>query len=423
MRAFDKQGKLEGLSDIESDVAHLPASRGDSQLGGLLCVISSMKRSLARPLLLAQHRGAPALYTCRAYSSLAERLQHELTTRKIPLFYDYLHPQPSHLLNLSLCDLLPKNATTSTGTSTTLPSITNPSPLPLGHHLIYFPPQVTLSQLLPDGTDILHTPGDPFHRRLWAGGNLRFPAPSPLLDGRRAVCIESIRNVAVKGREGDEKVIVTIERRVGTVPEGEDEAQMRSRIWTEDEALEGEASVIENRDLIFMRSKSAAQITADQAVFDEPGRIVKGDNLSLSSSDGLCLRYADLLLVGTAPSGATLRHSITPNKSLLFRFSALTFNAHSIHLDKNYTQNEEGYRNLLVHGPLTLTLLLSVLERHFYDLGIRVEHVEYKNLAPLFVDEVLTVCGKPRNGGAWDVWIEGPGGGLAVRGTVRASSV
>lgn len=235
-----------------------------------------MKTNLARPLLLVRGAGAAARYTCRAYSSLAERLQHELKTRKIPLFYDYLHPQPSHLLNLSLYDLLPKNATTSATTSTTLPSITNPSPLPLSHHLIYFPPQVTLSQLLPDGTDVLHTPGDPFHRRLWAGGNLRFPAPSPLLDGRRAVCIESIRDVAVKGREGDEKAIVTIERRVGTVPEGEDEAQTRSRIWTEDAALAGEASVIENRDLIFMRTKSAAQVAADQAVFGEPGRVVKG---------------------------------------------------------------------------------------------------------------------------------------------------
>ncbi|GLI76747.1 hypothetical protein PoHVEF18_005025 [Penicillium ochrochloron] len=263
---------------------------------------------------------------------------------------------------------------------------------------------VTLSQLLPDGTDVLHTPGDPFHRRLWAGGNLRFPAASPLLDGRRAVCIESIRNVAVKGREGDEKVTVTIERRMGHVPEGESEKKTRSRIWTEDEAVAGDASVIENRDLIFMRSKTAAQIEADQALFGEPGRIVK------------------------APTGATLRHSLTPNKSLLFRFSALTFNAHSIHLDKKYTQNEEGYRNLLVHGPLTLTLLLSVLERHFHGLGLRVEHIEYKNLAPLFVDEVLTVCGKVKNGGdggggVWDVWIEGPKGGLAVRGTVRTTCV
>jgi hydroxyacyl-ACP dehydratase HTD2-like protein with hotdog domain len=61
-------------------------------------------------------------------------------------------------------------------------------------------------------------------------------------------------------------------------------------------------------------------------------------------------------------------------------------------------------------------------------LGLRVEHIEYKNLAPLFVDEVLTVCGKVKNGGdggggVWDVWIEGPKGGLAVRGTVRTTCV
>lgn len=121
-----------------------------------------------------------------------------------------------------------------------------------------------------------------------------------------------------------------------------------------------------------------------------------------------------------APSGASFRHSILPTKSLLFRFSALTFNAHSIHLDKNYTQNQEGYRNLLVHGPLTLTLLLSVLQHHLDGLGLQVDHIEYKNLAPLFVEEQLTVCGKPKNeNGTWDVWIEGPDGGLAVRGTVE----
>src|SRR3954466_8525044 len=144
-----------------------------------------------RPLLFLRHG-------CRTYSSLSERLHRELTTRKLPLTYDYLHPQPSHLLNLTLRDLLPQSTTIHD--YATLPSIQNPSPLPVGHHLIYFPPQVTLSQLLPDCTDTLHTPGEPFNRRLWAGGNLRFPASSPALDGSRAVCIESIRNVTVNGR-------------------------------------------------------------------------------------------------------------------------------------------------------------------------------------------------------------------------------
>lgn len=232
-----------------------------------------MKSSFVRTLLPL--RSAP----CRAYSSLSGHLHHELTTRKLPLSYDYLHPQPSHLLNLTLCDLLPPESS-ARRVGATLPSIRNPSPLPIAHHLIYFPPQVTLSQLLPDGTDVLHTPGAPFCRRLWAGGNLRFPADAPLLDGGRAVCVESIRNVTVKGREGDEKVIVTIERRVGTVPEEEDEIQTWNRIWTEDETQPGESAVIENRDLIFMRKKTADQIRMDQAQFEKASRVVKGARTS-----------------------------------------------------------------------------------------------------------------------------------------------
>ena len=89
------------------------------------------------------------------------------------------------------------------------------------------------------------------------------------------MCLESIRNVTVKGREGDEKVIVTIERRVGTVSEQETEQQTWKRIWTQNEADAGESSVIENRDLIFMRLKSSTQIEADKAQFGNPARTVK----------------------------------------------------------------------------------------------------------------------------------------------------
>lgn len=227
----------------------------------------SMKSTSIRYLL-------PRVVHRRAYSSLPELLRHDLTTRKLPLTFDYLHPQPSHLLNLSLHDLLPQSSG-GCNVSPILPSITNPSPLPIGHHLIYFPPQVTLSQLVPDGCDVLHTPGEPFNRRMWAGGNVRFPTAGPLLDGSRAVCIESIRNVTIKGREGDEKVIVTIERRVGTVPEGETEEETWNRIWQENEADLGNSSLIENRDLIFMRAKTAEQIALDREQFSEPTRFVK----------------------------------------------------------------------------------------------------------------------------------------------------
>lgn len=99
-----------------------------------------------------------------------------------------------------------------------------------------------------------------------------------------------------------------------------------------------------------------------------------------------------------------------------------------IHLDQSYTRHIEGYRNLLVHGPLTLTLILTALQSHLTQWGLKIKDIEYRNLAPLYVDEELAVCGKQKVGrntdaDTWDVWIEGPEGGLAVRGTVKTETV
>ncbi|BDD61965.1 hypothetical protein MAP00_006973 [Monascus purpureus] len=336
-----------------------------------------------------------------SHASLSEKLLQKLKSRRIPLFYDYLHPQPSHLLNLSLIDLFsgtwfPQCETSLVGI---LPSVTSPPRLAAGHHLVYFPPQVTLSQLLPDGTDILHSPGHPFSRRLWAGGRIKFAATGNLLlDGSRAVCIETIRNVSTKGKEGEEKVFVGIERRIGTVHEGEKESDVRKRIWKEDEEDFGQASIIENRNLVFMREKSQEQVKYDKERFSDSSRVVK------------------------PPGKPEFRHSMKPTKALLFRFSALTFNAHSIHLDKAYTQDVEGYRDLLVHGPLSLTLLLTTAQAYLAKLKLTIRDIEYRNLTPIYVGEELGICGKPKNGkipGAWDVWIENREGGLAVRGTIH----
>ena len=56
---------------------------------------------------------------------------------------------------------------------------------------------------------------------------------------------------------------------------------------------------------------------------------------------------------------------------MLFRFSALTFNSHRIHYDRAYTCEIEGYRGLVVHGPLTATLLLELAQQHFGDNALR----------------------------------------------------
>ncbi|KAL4926112.1 uncharacterized protein BDV17DRAFT_283559 [Aspergillus undulatus] len=285
----------------------------------------------------------------RGYASFSERLHQELTGRKLPLNFDYLHPQPSHLLNLTLTHLFPK-PDSSSQIQTNLSTVTRPPQLPPAHHLVYFPPQVTLSQLLPDGTDTLHFPGKPFNRRLWAGGSVRFADTKKLLlDGSRAVCIEGIREVIVKGQPGDEKIIVRIGRHIDTVREEETEIDLRKRIWDEVEDAGAHAPVIETRDLVFMRDKTTDQLAQDKAAFFQASRTIK------------C-----------------------------------------------YTRDVEGYRNLLVHGPLTLTLLLTGLRHHLQGNGLTFRGIDYKNLAPLFVDDELSICGKPKSNSdtTWDVWIE-----------------
>ena len=58
---------------------------------------------------------------------------------------------------------------------------------------------------------------------------------------------------------------------------------------------------------------------------------------------------------------------VVPNEPLLFRFSALTFNSHRIHYDLPYARDEERYRGLVVHGPLTASLLLDLARRALGD--------------------------------------------------------
>ena len=74
-----------------------------------------------------------------------------------------------------------------------------------------------------------------------------------------------------------------------------------------------------------------------------------------------------------------------------------------------------------MHGPLTLTLLLTAVESRVSEEGLVIRDIQYRNMAPLYVDEEMKICGKrqPSNNGLWDVWIEGKNGGLAVRGTVQ----
>ncbi|WP_448641885.1 FAS1-like dehydratase domain-containing protein [Geodermatophilus sp. URMC 63] len=61
---------------------------------------------------------------------------------------------------------------------------------------------------------------------------------------------------------------------------------------------------------------------------------------------------------------------VLPDEALLFRFSALTYNAHRIHYDRPYVTGVEGHPGLVVHGPLLALLLLEVPRRHLPDRAV-----------------------------------------------------
>ena len=71
------------------------------------------------------------------------------------------------------------------------------------------------------------------------------------------------------------------------------------------------------------------------------------------------------------------------NNIVLFRYSALTYNSHRIHYDVDYAKKQEGYKDILVHGPLLAMLVLNSLREN----KLNVKMFSFKILAPVFVNQ------------------------------------
>lgn len=103
---------------------------------------------------------------------------------------------------------------------------------------------------------------------------------------------------------------------------------------------------------------------------------------------------ADALLSPPAAQTQAFDHAgwddyraITPDARLLFRYSALTFNSHRIHYDLPYARDEERYRGLVVHGPLTASLLLQLAGAQFGDN--RLARFSFRGVSPAISGEPL----------------------------------
>jgi 3-methylfumaryl-CoA hydratase len=79
--------------------------------------------------------------------------------------------------------------------------------------------------------------------------------------------------------------------------------------------------------------------------------------------------------------------------SLLFRFSALTYNAHRIHYDREWAMGAEGYPGLVVHGPLQAVALAELCRR--FEPGAAVGRFSFRAIHPKFDDGPLLLRGEP----------------------------
>jgi 3-methylfumaryl-CoA hydratase len=99
------------------------------------------------------------------------------------------------------------------------------------------------------------------------------------------------------------------------------------------------------------------------------------------------------------------------DEALLFRYSAITFNAHRIHYDLDYARRVEGYPALVVNGGLTAQLLVETSREN---LPRPIAFYAARAVSPLFAGERVAFNGRRDINGAV-LWASGPGGGLAYR--------
>lgn len=221
------------------------------------------------------------------------------------------------------------------------PSIRNGSPLPPFFHQLYFWDAQPPTNIGRDGHPKIGglIPDFGLPRRMWAGGRLIFY--TPLIAGMRARKTTTLDSATRKEGRSGPLAFVTLRH---------DFHQNKTLCLTE------------YQDLVYRQDHNpdAPRAKTSQARTDE--------------------------------SHSEIIHF---NSTLLFRYSALTFNGHRIHYDLDYARDIEGYGGLVVHGPLLAHLLMRLATRHLGPL----KTFEFRATAPLLHTETAALCW--HEGTAW----------------------
>jgi 3-methylfumaryl-CoA hydratase len=216
------------------------------------------------------------------------------------------------------------------------------SPIPPHWYAMFFPDIVPQSQIGEDGHprrgDFL--PPVALPRRMFAGRRMQFLAP--LRVGDTAIKKSEIAAITPKRGRSGQMVFVTIRHTI---------------------SVAGAAVLTDEQDVVYR------EVATPGARPPEPT---------------------------PPPADPAWSERVTPTTPLLFRYSAITFNAHRIHYDADYVRGAEGYPGLVVNGGLTLLLLLEAAIRN---LGRTPRGVAVRNIRPLYCDNPITLAG--RDAAAW----------------------
>lgn len=214
--------------------------------------------------------------------------------------------------------------------------------MPQGIHLCLCTPEARTEQLGVDGHPIRERgaasflPPIAFPRRMWASSAMEFHEPISI--GASVERVSRIAAVEPKTGSRGDTVFVEVDHET---------------------SADGRLAVRERQTLVFLDALGADSPLSPpdpgDAVFDS--------------------------------SGWDQHHVVTPDERLLFRFSALTFNTHRIHYDAPYSRNVERYRGLVVHGPLTASLLLQLAGKHLGEN--RLASFAFRGTSPAIAGEPL----------------------------------
>ncbi len=121
------------------------------------------------------------------------------------------------------------------------------------------------------------------------------------------------------------------------------------------------------------------------------------------------------------PGDAVWQHAWTPDPVMLFRYSAVTFNAHRIHYDQPYVTRTEGYPERIVNGGLSALLVLELARQQ---LNAPIAQLSVRNVSPMLVDRTLTVCGRPAGdaAAAAPFWVTNHQGALSLSAEITVAS-